>query len=274
MWLNQLMTWTRESVPCALLTVIDASGSTPRSAGAKMVVDEQGRTADTIGGGSMEHVCMKQAQTAIRENRCLTLRFCMQGAEWRVTEADTILQHCGGEMTVFIEPHLPGPEVVLFGGGHVAENVARFLDILDISYRIYDNRPEFACADRYPGAQTCIAAPYERIAEHIKLTQSSYCVILTHGHEFDEVCLEQLMQNAEIPYVGMIGSAKKVRVLVDRIRVRGVEMDDRFYSPVGLDIGRRLPAEIALSIVAELVLLMRCGKPTHCRRDWKAAGKM
>lgn len=268
MWLKSLDEWKRQGIPCALLTVTEAEGPTPRGVGSKMVVNDRGETAGSIGGGPVEHVSLEEARRAIRENKCHTLRFSLRGDDWQVTKERKIRSLCGGALTVFIEPIMPTHEVVIFGAGHIGEKLAGLCAVMNIPFRVYDNRKEFLAGERFPQARELVHGDYEALAGKIALTTGSYCVILTHGHEYDGVCLELLLKNRDVPYIGMIGSAVKVKALIDDIRSRGTEVDDRLYSPVGLKIGRNLPEEIALSIMAEIMLLVEGGSGEHYRIRW------
>jgi len=268
MWLKSLCDWRDRGVPCAIVTVIRAEGSVPRGVGSKMVVSGNDDIAGSVGGGPVEHLSREAALKCIRDNTCQTLDFSLQGDVWQVTPERTVQGLCGGTLSVFIEPLLPCKEVVIFGGGHIGEKLSRFCDIMNLPYRLYDDRPEYATAERFPGAVERLCKPYAELAGAIRLGRSSYCVILTHGHAHDEVCLEQLLANKDVPYIGMIGSPHKVKVIIDRIRARGGTIDQRLYSPVGLRLGRNLPEEIALAIIAEVMLLMNGGSLEHFRVQW------
>lgn len=268
MWLKSLNEWKMQGIPCALLTIIEAEGATPRGVGSKMVVNNRGDTAGSIGGGPVEHVGLEEAQNAMRDNKCRTLRFSLRGDEWQVTKERKIKSLCGGSLSVFIEPVMPRHEVVIFGAGHIGEKLSKFCAILNIPFRVYDNRTEYLTAERFPGAKELVHGDYKELAEKVALTTMSYCVILTHGHAHDEECLELLLKNKDIPYIGMIGSPAKIKVLIDTIRARGTKVDNRLYSPVGLKIGRNLPEEIALSIMAEIMLLIEGGSGEHYRIRW------
>ena len=272
MWLNSLYEWKNKGIACAIVTIIKAEGSVPRGVGSKMVVNELGDIDGSVGGGVVEHVSREQAAKAIRENKCLTLDFSLKGDVWQVTEDRKIQGLCGGSLSVFIEPFLPHSELVIFGGGHIGEKLGMFCEIMNFPYRVYDDRQEYVTQERFPGATERICKPYTELTRSIRLTKASYCIILTHGHEHDEVCLEQLLKNKDIPYIGMIGSAVKVKVIVDHIRSRGGIIDSRLYSPVGLRIGRNLPEQIALSIMAEVMLLMEGGALEHFRVRWWEQG--
>ncbi len=269
MWLERLQEWTAAGVPCAIVTIIDAQGFTPRKTGAKMVVNGKGECAGSVGGGTAEQQSIDLARTAMAKGQCITQRFVSQGEDW--VAGDLSLGACGGSLTLFIEPLVPEPELVLFGGGHIGQCLARLCAAIDMPYRVYDDRPEILVAERFPGARALICAPFTEIGSQIDLSALSYCVIMTYDHKYDEMVLEQLTAIPEIPYLGMVGSPGKAQVLIRNIMERGGVVDDRLYCPVGLKIGRNQPQEIALAIFAEVMLLCRGGSLMHMRRDWSTA---
>ena len=133
---------------------------------------------------------------------------------------------------------------------------------------MYDDRAEFADSERFAAAKEVVCGPFTAVESNISLYGRSYCVIMTYGHEHDEEVLEQLLKNKNLPYIGMIGSVNKAAVLIDNIKKRGGVIDDRLYCPIGVKIGKNLPQEIALSILAEVVLVMKGGRLEHMRKDW------
>ena len=270
MWLKKTAEWRAGGIPCAMVTIIESAGSTPRKTGAKMAVNSSGEIAGSVGGGTVELHCIALAKEAITRQTCITRSFVSkgEGEEWTLTEQDTALGLCGGTLTVFIEPLLLEPELVIFGGGHIGMYLGRLCDILEMPYRVYDEREEFANAVRFPGARSLVCAPFTDIASNIELTDKSYCVIMTYGHDHDEEVLEQLLKNSDVPYIGMVGSSKKAGVLIENIRKRGGTINNRLYCPIGLRIGRNLPQEIAFSVMAEVMLLLRGGSPEHMSIDW------
>jgi len=270
MWLNAITEWRQKGISCALVTIIGSTGSTPRKAGAKMAVSEKGEAAGSVGGGTVELHCIALAKEAIALDTCITRMFVSRGdgEEWTLSVQDDALGLCGGTLTVFIEPLIPEPELVIFGGGHIGLSLGRLCAVMEMPYRVYDERAEYVDPGRFPEASDLVCASFADIASHIQLSGRSYCVVMTYNHEHDEEVLEQLLKNCEIPYIGMIGSATKTGALIKNIRQRGGVIDRRLYCPVGLHIGRNLPQEIALSIMAEIMLLMRGGSPDHMRVDW------
>lgn len=268
MWLKSLNEWTAKGIPCAMVTIVKAEGSTPRGVGSKMVVNTTGEIAGSVGGGIVEFECMKLAEEAIKQNKPILKDFSLKGE----TDGGSGLPCggiCGGSVTVLIEPvSTEAVEVVIFGGGHIGEKISKYCEILNMPYRVFDNRAEFSSAQRFPSAVERICKPYESLGETVNLTCASYCVILTHGHAHDELCLDQLLKNKEVPYIGMIGSPKKIKIVVDNIRSRGGSFDDRVYSPVGLKIANQRPEQIALAIMAQILLLINKGTPEHYRIPW------
>lgn len=267
MWLKSLTEWKKKGIPCAIATIVKTEGSTPRQAGSTMVVNLDGDIAGSVGGGSVEYECMEIARKVIAENRTVLETFSLRED---AASADEISSKgiCGGEVTVFIEPVRVQKTIMIFGAGHIAEKLGRLCSVLEIPYSVFDDRKEFLSEERFPGAEALYHGDFTKIKETVLPGAENYCVIMTYGHKFDENCLEQLVQMPEIPYIGMIGSPKKVAIIVEHLRNRNVMLDDRVYSPVGLRIGRNLPQEVALSILSEVVLLMEGGSQEHFRIKW------
>jgi xanthine dehydrogenase accessory factor len=268
MWLKSLTEWKKKGIPCAIATIIRAEGSTPRQAGAKMVINADGDIAGSVGGGTVEYECMKAAEIAIKENKPILKEFSLQGE----TDGGNGLPCggiCGGNVTVFIEPIIVRNEIVILGAGHIAEKLGRFCSILEIPYRVFDDRKEYLTEDRFPNASQLVHGDFNTIEKSIELGVESHCVIMTYGHQFDEICLEQLVKRKELPYIGMIGSPKKVAIIIKNLHDRNVYLDERVYSPVGIRIGRNFPQDIALSIVSEIMLRMEGGTLEHFRIDWE-----
>lgn len=265
MWIDNLNKWLSEELTCAVITIVETTGSTPRKAGSKMLVNQNGECSGTIGGGAMEHYCIDVAKKIIntRESKLIKLRF--DGDSLIDPDKPDVNMSCGGSASIFIEivsPH-PGYEIVMFGAGHIGEKLGLICELFGIPYRVYDDREDFVSTERFPNAAGLVKADFSNISDNIKLYDNSYCVIMTYGHGHDEECLEQLVKIKDIPYIGMIGSKNKVIEIFDNLKRKNVSIDDRVYSPVGLKLGSELPAEIALSIISEIVMLKNNGKPEH-----------
>lgn len=265
MWLDNLNKWLSEELKCAIITIVDTTGSTPRKAGSKMVINQNGECSGTIGGGAMEHYSMSIAKEVINtgKNRLLNLKF--DGNSLIDPDKPELNMSCGGSASIFIEriePHT-GYEIVMFGAGHIGEKLGAICETLGIPYRVYDDRKDFVSTERFTNATELVNADFSNISDNIKLYDNSYCVIMTYGHGHDEECLEQLIKIKNIPYIGMIGSKNKVIEIFENLKKKNVSIDNRVYSPIGLRLGSEIPEEIALSIISEIVMLKNKGKPEH-----------
>lgn len=232
----------------ALVTIVSTSGSTPQRVGAKMLVYEDGRTVGTIGGGCYENDACLKAREAIRLERPHLVRYTLN--DDLAAESGLI---CGGQMEVYVEPVTPVPDLYLVGAGHVSAEVARVALQTGFRVHVVDDRGRFANAERFPGADVVV----DDIAAWLKATTippGAYAVVVTRGHRHDFEAMRELV-GRETRYLGLIGSRAKVARIFDALRSEGVEAGrlDRVHAPIGLDIGAVTPAEIAVSIVAELV---------------------
>lgn len=239
----------------ALVTIVRAQGSTPQRVGAKMLVYADGRTIGTIGGGCYESEALLKARDAIASGRPALVRF--ELSDDFAEESGLI---CGGQMDVFIEPLLAAVHLYIVGAGHVAWHVARAAREVGFRIHVVDDREKFANAERFPGADEIVVDSIPDWIESADIPASSYAVILTRGHQHDFGALRALAAR-ELRYLGLIGSRAKVTRLFDALVEDGVGADllRRIHAPIGLDIGAVTPAEIAVSIVAELVAV-RHGK--------------
>lgn len=151
-----------------------------------------------------------------------------------------------------IEPVASRPRVVIAGGGHVARAIARQALLLDFDVTILEDRPEFADESRFPGAQVVLEDVPAAIAAQ-DYAWNSFLVIATRGHKLDADCVRAAV-DTPVRYIGLLGSRRKTVLIADMLRDAGVGQAriDAVRSPVGLDLGGRTPAEIALSVMAEI----------------------
>lgn len=253
----------RSGEPGCLLTLIEVRGSTPREAGVRMLLRANGSTVGTIGGGPMEGAALRDARQALAEGKSRTGYYSLLG------ESSTNLGVCGGDARVFIEVLEPKPTLLIAGAGHVGQPLARFGQQLGFHVVVADDRAEFATVDRFPGIDEMIVGPYEELSQRVEAGPHTYLVIATRGHEFDEVVLRQFL-DSPAAYIGMIGSRRKVREVFDRLLAQGVERSKlaRVFAPVGLRTGGQTPAEIAVSILAEIIAVRHGGTgESMCRKD-------
>ena len=240
-----------EGEEAALVTVISASGSTPREEGAKMLVRPDGSIVGTIGGGSVELEVIKEAIEVIKVGRPKHLCY-------RLKEGDELGMLCGGDVEVFIEPIVSAPTLYIFGGGHIALALAKMANLVGFKIVVIDDRPEYANPDRFPEAELTLAEDFDKVFNKLNINKTSYIVIVTHGHKGDEVVLEGVA-GTKARYIGMIGSKTKNKAVFSHLLAKGIpqELLDRIHAPIGLSIHAQTPEEIAVSILAEIIQVRR-----------------
>ena len=154
-----------------------------------------------------------------------------------------------------IQPVFPRERVIIAGAGHVGLKLAALCDMIGFATIIIDDRPDFASHDRFPGSEIAIPqASFENCFASLSIGRNDRIVIVTRGHEHDRSVLCQAIGSGA-GYIGMIGSRRKRDAIYESLRKDGVKTEDlaRVHCPIGLDIGAQTPAEIAVSIVAELI---------------------
>ncbi len=229
-----------------LATVIDSQGSTPQKPGSKMVVVEGGETFGTVGGGAIELQIIEAATALIKEPLGTT----------RLIE--THLTHdlgmcCGGKMRVFLERHGSAPRLWIFGAGHVAKELAALAHQVGFKVEVVDERAAWASTDRFPHASLMLKNPAE-YAKTLAGGPESYFCVVTHDHPLDQACVEVLLPKTAA-YLGVIGSRRKAERFKMRLRAEGFTDTQlsMLQSPMGIAIEALTPAEIAVSIVGELI---------------------
>ncbi len=232
----------------ALVTIVATGGSTPQRVGAKMLVYEDGRTLGTIGGGCYEHDAAGKAREAIRLRRPHVSRYTLSDE----LSADTGLI-CGGQMDVYIEPIERAPDLYLVGAGHVSVEVARFAAAAGFRVHVVDDRDKFANADRFPGAEVVVDDIPGWLAG-ADIPSTAFVVVATRGHRQDFEAMRALV-GRPLRYLGLIGSRAKVLKVFEGLEAEGADRGRlaAVHAPIGLDIGAVTPAEIGISIAAELV---------------------
>lgn len=159
----------------------------------------------------------------------------------------------------FIEPLREIPRVLLFGGGHVAQCMARQLDLLEYRVWVLEDREAFAQESLFPAAERVICCDYDRMETSLQITKRDHGIVMSRGHETDYQILRWLLR-AEADYIGCIGSKRKSSLTKERLLADGVTESQiaRLHAPIGLSIGAQTPAEIAVSIAAELISYLSC----------------
>ena len=159
-----------------------------------------------------------------------------------------------GAPRVLLESVAPAARLVIFGGGHLSGEIVPLAKRVHFHVTVVDDRPIFANRDRFPEADEVLMSEFEDAFERIAIDDNTFVVIVTRGHLHDRLCLEKSLAT-DAAYIGMIGSKAKIKKTYDALVEEGVERErlERVHSPIGLFIHARLPEEIAVSIVAELI---------------------
>lgn len=166
------------------------------------------------------------------------------------------------DLTIFIDPIYPQTHLIILGGGHIALPLVKLGKFMNFQVTVADDRPSFANSKRFAEADNVICDNFEKVFQRLSIDSNTFVVIVTRGHRYDQLCLEEALNSAVKPaYIGMIGSRRKVTTIMNTLQENGIpeEVLDSIYAPIGLDIGAQTPEEIALSILAEMVMIKRYG---------------
>ncbi|MBT9558410.1 MAG: XdhC family protein [Myxococcales bacterium] len=226
-----------------VITLVAARGSAPQEVGAKALVTASGLDCGTVGGGKLEAAAVRHATTLLGTGQVDLVTWNLQ---------TDIGMTCGGVVTVLFEAYGPAPwRIALFGAGHVAQAVARLLVPLDCQVDVIDPRPDWLA--KLPSAPNLRArldpAPARLVAG---LPDGTFVAALTQGHATDLPVLTEALRWGRFGYLGAIGSAVKASRLRRELEEAGLDPSP-LHCPIGLPIGRSEPAEIAISIVAQLL---------------------
>jgi xanthine dehydrogenase accessory factor len=214
-----------------------------------MLVFADGRTIGTIGGGCYENDAFWKAREAIASGRPTLLHYELN---------DDFAQEngliCGGQMDVHVDPLAPAPQLYIIGAGHVGWHLARAAAEAGFRVHVIDDREKFANPERFPQADEVLVEPIADWLHHAEIPASAYVVIVTRGHQHDLDAMRALAAR-DLRYLGLIGSRAKVARITDALLAEGMPSEclQRVHAPIGLDIGAVTPAEIAISILAELI---------------------
>ncbi len=158
------------------------------------------------------------------------------------------------EEEYFADPIGEITPLYLFGAGHVAQYVAKIAKFAGFDVSVIDDKKEFANHERFPDADEIVVANIHDAFFCLDFTGDEYVVIVSRSHEYDAEILEETLKK-ETRYVGMIGSRRKVKMIIDGIKKKGYEDTaiEKIHAPIGIPIDAETPQEIAVSIVAELI---------------------
>src|SRR5215211_2857727 len=242
----------------ALCTVVKSIGSTPRHVGSKMLVYPGGRFIGTVGGGDLEHRVLDEAWIAMGDGQSRLLSYTMA----EPSRGDPGV--CGGTVDVFVEPTLPSAMIVVIGAGHVGKAVVHLAKWLGFRVAVSDDRREFCNPESTPGADAYYPVEMGKLPEQLKINRRTYIVITSRGSSVDALGLPALLET-NAAYIGVIGSRRRWLTTVKSLKAKGVpeEKIAQVHSPMGLELNAETPEEIAVSILAEILMIKDrgTGKP-------------
>lgn len=244
---EELIQITEQGASAVLATVIEAAGVAVEP-GAKCLVLDGHVRAETVSEQRVVQAIVLEAETRLREEKSKLVAIEMAEA--------------GAKLEVFFEVMLSPPKLIVVGAGHIAVPLVKFAKVLDYHVTVIDDRILFANRERFPDADEVQVGDMAQMLKELPITPSTYIVLITRGHKYDEPCLREII-HSKAKYIGMIGSRRRIKACFQRFRDEeriAEEVIERVYAPIGLDINTETPEEIALSILAEVIKVRRGGK--------------
>jgi xanthine dehydrogenase accessory factor len=249
---NEIQAALQRGERIGIATVVKTIGAAPCDIGSKMLVRADGEVSGSFGGGRVDEQVVKAVTQALEERRSLLTHVHI--------DPDEAVGSCGATLEIFIEAISPEPRLIIAGAGHVAQALARLAADLDFRIVVVDDRRDLADPQIFGERVQLVFGDIAQTIRELRPDAATWIVVVTRGHRLDEEALHAALEG-DAAYVGMIGSAGKIRNIFRNLLKAGVPRERlaKVHSPIGLDIGAVTPAEIALSIAAEIVLERRKG---------------
>jgi len=213
-----------------------------------MIVRHDGTIFGTIGGSAVEALVIREALEALQAGKGRIVQHELMDAG-----SDTGMI-CGGRMEFFVEPLKRLPQLYIFGGGHIGRPLAKFAAELGYLHYLLDDRPEYASAERFPDAAGRHVGAFTELTRNLDLVQPAFIIVVTRCHDTDLEVMRGVL-GKPYAYLGMICSRKKKAEVLKILSDEGHSKEEleRVHAPIGLDIGSQTPAEIAVSIMAQII---------------------
>jgi xanthine dehydrogenase accessory factor len=249
----------KQNKPFVLATIVKTEGSTPGKVGFRMIVEDENKISGTVGGGEIEREAILESLRRMKSRENGVVEYLLSSDVLvDKDEAKVLNMSCSGRCWILYEVFGIKPVVYVFGGGHVGQALLKQLSLLNFHKILIDNRPEFANKEVNPFADEIILSDYSEYAYKFNPPEDAFIVVMTHGHSHDFDVLEQIYaRNLKVRYIGVIASKTKAQKLKNTIKEVFGDVDlSNLHSPIGLDIGGETPQEIALSIAAEMQMIL------------------
>ncbi len=224
----------------ALAIIVEVNGSSPAVLGTKMVVWPDGHFVGTVGGGTLEKEIIADAVKALQEGHPRMEHYIL-----REEGPEAVGMLCGGDVRVYIDVQKPAPTLLIVGAGHIGQPLAQMGMAAAFRVQVIDVGPEAGALD---------------VLAEVPITQDTYVAVMTAEANADEDALRRVIEKPAA-YIGMIGSRRKSRTILDRLRQEGIPEETlaRVHAPIGLDLGGCTPGEIAVSVLAEIIAVRNGG---------------
>lgn len=245
--IDTILKLQRSKKTFCLATLVNIRGSAPQDQGAKIIIMPTGEIEGTVGGGKVEaqtiRYAMEKFQSKVKENTFFET--------WNLQK--DVGMTCGGEVSIYFEFFNSNVwNIVVFGAGHISQKLIRILSMLNCNVSLVDNREEWI--KKAEGLRNVKTLYLENMTDYVeRLKPDDFVVIVTMGHSQDMPILKEIFSRGlSFPYLGVIGSKIKRKVILKELLEYGINECD-FICPVGMPIGDNSPAEIAISVTAELL---------------------
>lgn len=253
--LEELIEQEKEFV---VVMVIRSQGSSAAKAGAKAIVLPDGGVIGWLGGWCSENAVLTSALEALEKGVTKVVRLVMKGEELRKVGEDYIEvgTPCGGEVDIYIEPVYPRPQLLLVGDNEVTRSLARLGKTLGFKILVYDM---LATKEKFPEADSVINSP--SALERVRIDRHTVAVLATMGKTWVDIEILEKLLRTSVGVIELVSSVKRAQDIFRGLLKRGFSPEDlkRIRSPAGIDIGAISPEEIALSVLAEVVMIRRGG---------------
>lgn len=248
---------SREGPTVAVATVVRAPEGASARPGDKLLLRPDGSALGSTGGGAFQEAVSRDCYEALTRRPRVAVETLYYTADG---ERVNRLESPADGVEVMIEVTERPATLLVVGAGHVGQAIASIAAIAGFSVAVLDDREAFANAERFPMADNVICGDFTDELRRFPIDASTYIIMVTRGHKQDELSLREVAAS-DAAYVGMIGSLRRVSTVLTHLAVEGVPREalERVHTPIGLDIGAETPEEIAVSVVAELVLARRGG---------------
>lgn len=232
----------------ALATLIEKTGTSPGKPGMLMAVFEDKTTLGTVGGGNTELNTIKSCVKRIESEKSGIEIFqnkCCKGTDEKTNE---------NRVVIFINIFIPKEKLFIVGCGHVGSNFYNVAKTQNFDIYLFDDREGFCNKDKFPTAKT-FNCDVKKELEKVNIDKNTYIVLCRHNHKADEEALEMVIGKGA-KYIGMLGSKKKVESIKNNLREKGYGEKDlkEIVSPIGIDIGSSIPSELAIGIMAQILI--------------------